>query len=137
MHDRAGVWIDHSQAVIVFADAGRMSTDLVESYIEPHSRYQDSTGYPRADGPHAGSGEKKYEQRYRAHVRRYMDEVIDHLGPFHNLIIFGPGEAKLELRERLARRSRAKNRVVDVEPCERLSEAKVVDRVREYYGIRR
>ncbi len=76
MHETTAVWIDHSQAVIVFADAGKFSTETIESSLEPHTRYQDSTGYLRSDGPHAGAGEKKYERRFRQHLNRYMDDVI-------------------------------------------------------------
>ncbi|MBK6315021.1 MAG: hypothetical protein IPF53_12080 [Blastocatellia bacterium] len=135
MHENAAVWIDHSQAVIVFTDAGKISTETIESSLEPHTRYQDSTGYPRPDGPHAGAGEKKYERRFRQHVSRYMDDVIDHLGAFRNLLILGPGEAKLELRDRLSRKSKSLRRIVDLEPCDQLSEGKIVAMVKEHYGI--
>ncbi len=39
MHENAAVWIDHSQAVIVFTDAGKISTETIESSLEPHTRY--------------------------------------------------------------------------------------------------
>lgn len=135
MHEKAAVWIDHSQAVIVFTDAGKISTETIESSLEPHTRYQDSTGYQRSDGPHAGAGEKKYEQRFRQHLNRYMDDVIDHLGPFRNLLILGPGEAKLELRDRLNRKSKSRKRIVDLEPCGQLSDARIVATVKEFYRL--
>ena len=55
---------------------------------------------PASEG---GGGEKKYEERHDQHLDRYYDEVISQLGQPEALLIFGPGEAKLQLKERLSR----------------------------------
>ena len=98
MNRMAGVWIDHKKAVIVSASEGRVTTRTLESDVAAH---------PHFGGQQDGGGEKKYEERHRESLDRYYDEVIDHLGTPEALLIFGPGEAKLELKERLGR-SRAR-----------------------------
>ena len=53
-------------------------------------------------GPQDEGGEKRYEERYGQHLEQYYDEVISQLGQPEALLIFGPGEAKLQLKERLS-----------------------------------
>jgi hypothetical protein len=56
MNHRIGIWIDHKKAVIVSADAHRVTPTTLESKVGPHSRYSDRTGYPRSGGPQDGGG---------------------------------------------------------------------------------
>src|SRR5678816_4780750 len=109
MNLKVGVWIEHSKAVIVTTSLNGVSAKTLESEVGPHARYSGRAAYPDADGPQTGGserkggrGEKKYEQRYEEHLDRYYDEVIRQLGSPQALFIFGPGEAKLQLRERLS-----------------------------------
>jgi hypothetical protein len=130
-----GIWIDHTKAVIVFASADRVTVKTVESEVGPHARYSGRARYPTPDGAKAGRGEKKYEERYGQHLDRYYDEVISQLGQPEGLLIFGPGEAKLQLKKRLGR-SKAQRRV-EVETTDELTDPQIVARVKEHYGIDR
>lgn len=137
MKDRMGIWIDHKKAVIVSAAAGRVTAKTVESNVGPHSRYSDRTGYPTSDGPQDGGGERKYEARYGQHLDHYYDEVINQLGEPKALLIFGPGEAKLELKARLGRSKTLFERIVGVETTDKLTDPQIVAKVKEHYGIDR
>ena len=67
-----GIWIDHKSAVIVCASEGLVTTQALESEVEPHPHYssqQDS------------GGKKKYEERRGQHLDQDDDEVISQLGP--------------------------------------------------------
>ena len=90
MSHKVGIWIDHKKAVIVSASGDRVTAKTLESDVGPHTRYS---------GPEDGGGEKKYEDRHGQHVDRYYDEVISQLGEPEAVLIFGPGEAKLQLKE--------------------------------------
>jgi hypothetical protein len=106
MNDKVGIWIDHRKAVIVSASADRVTVRTLESQVGPHSRYSGRAGSPAPEGGEDEGGEKKYEKRYRQHLDRYYDAVISQLGHPEALLILGPGEAKLQLKERLSRRDR-------------------------------
>ena len=73
-------------------------------------------GPPRRTARKDGGGEKKYEERYSQHLDRYYDEVINQLGQPEALLIFGPGEAKLQLKERLSRSKALAERVSESRP---------------------
>ena len=94
MSQDAGVWIDHKKAVIVSITAGEVTTRTLTSDVGAHPHYS---------GSQEGGGEKKHEERHNQDLDRYYDDVISQLGEPDALLLFGPGEAKLQLKERLGR----------------------------------
>ena len=128
MNHNAGIWIDHKRAIIVSVAAGRVTSETVESDVEAHPRYA---------GQQDGGGEKKYEERYGQRLDRYYDEVISRLGQPDGLLILGPGEAKLELKERLGRSKAPSERTVDVETADKLTDPQIVAKMKEHFGIGR
>ena len=137
MNHKVGIWIDHKKAVIVSALAGRVTAKTLKSKVGPHARYSSRAGYPTADGPKDGGGEKKYEERFGQQLDRYYDEVISQLGQPEALLIFGPGEAKLQLKERLGRSKVLSERVVGIETTDKLTDPQIIAKVKEHYGIDR
>jgi hypothetical protein len=126
MNHRVGIWIDHKKAVIVSASADGVTTKTLESEVGAHPRYA---------GQQDGGGEKKYEERHGQHLERYYDEVIRHLTDTYELLIFGPGEAKLELKARLSRSNAHSERTIDIETTDKLTDPQIVAKVKEHFGI--
>ena len=137
MNDKVGVWIDHKKAVIVSASADHVTARTLKSEVGPHARYSGRAGHPTPDGPQNGGGEKKYEQHYDQHLDQYYDEVISQLGQPEALLIFGPGEAKLQLKERLSRSKALFERIVGIETTDKLTDPQIIAKVKEHYGIDR
>jgi hypothetical protein len=125
-HD-VGVWIDHKKAVIVSIAEGQVTSRTLESDVGAHPRYSRF---------HAG-GEKKYEDRYNQDLDRYYDDVIGQLGEPDALLLLGPGEAKLQLKERLGRAKGPSERIVAVESTDKLTDPQIVAKVKEHYRIDR
>ena len=128
MNHNVGIWLDHKRAVVVSVSEGRVTSETLESDVEAHPRYS---------GQQDGGGEKKYEERHGQHLDRYYDEVISRLGQPDGLLILGPGEAKLELKERLSRSKVFSERTVDIETADKLTDPQVVARVKEHFRIDR
>ena len=126
MNRLAGVWIDHKKAVIVSASEGRVTTKTLESDVAAH---------PHVGGQQDGGGEKKYEERHRKRLERYYDKVIDHVGKSEALLIFGPGEANLEFKERLGQSGAPSQPVVEIETTDKLTDPQIVAKVKEHFGI--
>ena len=137
MNDKVGIWIDHRKAVIVSASGNRVTTKTLDSDVEPHARYSGRAGSSLPEGPQAEGGEKKYEERHGQQLDRYSDEVIGELGQPDALLILGPGEAKLQLKERLGRSKALFECIVGVETTDKLTEPQIVAKVKEHYGIDR
>jgi hypothetical protein len=137
MNHKIGIWIDHKRAVIVSASGDGVIAKTLESDVGPHAHYSGRAGSQASDGPHEGGGEKKYEQRYEQHLDHYYDQVISELGQPEALLIFGPGEAKLQLKQRLSRSKALSERIVGVETTDKLTDPQIVAKVKEHYGIDR
>jgi len=122
-HD-VGVWIDHKKAVIVSIAEGQVSSRTLESDVGAHPHYS---------GSREGGGEKKYEEHHNQDLDRYYDDVIGQLGEPDALLLFGPGEAKLQLKERLGRSKGPSERIVAVESTDKLTDPQIVAKVKEHY----
>jgi stalled ribosome rescue protein Dom34 len=128
MSHEVGVWIDHKKAVIVSIADGHVTTRTLTSDVEPHPHYA---------GSQEGGGEKKYEERHNLHLDQYYDEVISKIGQPDALLLFGPGEAKLQLKGRLGRSRASSEHIVAVESTDKLTDPQIVAKVKEHYGIAR
>ena len=126
-HD-VGVWIDHKKAVIVSIADGQVTTRTLESDVGPHPHYS---------GSQEGGGEQKYEERHNQNLARFYEAVIGQLGKSEALLLFGPGEAKLQLKERLGRSKVSSESIVAVESTDKLTDSQIVAKVKEHYGIAR
>ena len=125
MSHNAGIWIDHKRAVIVSVSEGRVASETLESDVEAHPRYS---------GQQDGGGEKKYEERHGQRLGRYYDEVISRLGHVDGLLIFGPGQAKLELKERLGRSKAPSARAIAIETADELTGPQIMAKVQQHFG---
>jgi len=128
MGPKVGIWIDHKSAVIASASTSRVTTKILESGVGAHPRYSGQDG---------GGGEKKYEQRHSEQLDQYYDDIISQLGLPDALLIFGPGEAKLELKKRLGRSKALSGCTVDIETADKLTEPQIVAKVKEHFRIDR
>ncbi len=101
MKSAAGLWIDHSQASIVMLSGDEEKTEHITSDMEKHVRY---SGGARSDGPGTSLEEDQQDRRFENQLSRYYDRVIALIREADAILIFGPGEAKGELQQRLATR---------------------------------
>ena len=102
-----------------------MTTTTLESDVGPHPHYS---------GSQEGGGEKKYEKRHKLHLDQYYDQVSSQIGQPDALLLFGPGEAKLQLKDRLGRSQTSSQRIVAVESTDKLTDPQIVAKVKEHCG---
>lgn len=121
---RIGIWIDHRQAVVVSQASGVTTATTLASGVE---------GHPRFSGPREGGGEKRYEARHGQHLDRFYDEIIDRLEAPDALLIFGPGEARLELAARLQRTKALDTCTVAVEAADKMTEPQIIASVKAHF----
>jgi hypothetical protein len=126
MNQKVGIWLDHKSAVIVATSSGHVTSKTVES---------DVGAYPRYSGQENAGGEQKYEQRHGEQLHQYYDDVIRQLGLPEAVLIFGPGEAKLELKERLSRSKALSGCAVAIETADRLTDPQIVAEVKKHFGM--
>jgi hypothetical protein len=129
---QAGLWIDHRKAVIVMVSGDGDSTKLVESNVEKHVRFSGGPGAGGSHGSREGGGEDTRERHFEGQLNKYYDEVIACIRGAEAILIFGPGEAKRELKTRLEHDGLGA-RVVDVETVDKMTDRQIAAKVRERF----
>ena len=119
MATQAGLWIDHRKAVIVMVSGDGDDTKTIESNAEEHVRYSGNNREP----------EDQRDRRIGQELDRFYDAVIAAIRDVDKILIFGPGEAKGELKTRLER-LHGPDRVVGVETTDKMTDRQVVAHVR-------
>jgi hypothetical protein len=124
MTTQAGVWIDHRKAIVVILSGEDERLKEVASGVERHVRYSRAAAQD--------SAEDQRDRRFVGHLNKYYDEVIEQLEGAESILILGPGEAKVELEERL-RKEALRERIVGIETVDKMTDRQVAARVRQRF----
>ena len=125
MKRQAGLWIDHREAFVAFAERDEEGRH-VESGMEKHVRFSGG------NRPEDGSPEDRRDRNFTQHLDRYYDHVIDEIRDADSILIFGPGEAKAEFAKRLATKGLGR-RVVGVEAADKMTPRQIAAKVRQHF----
>lgn len=126
MEKQVGLWVDHSETFAVSLGNDGEETRRIRSDMEQHVRF---SGGNRTE---EGSADDQRDRQYASHLNRYYDEVISHIRDADSILIFGPGEAKGELKKRLEG-SGLGGRIVGVETSDKMTERQITAKVRKYF----
>ena len=128
MNRTVGLWIDHNKAVIVSITNNVEERRIITSQMEHYVRHSNNV-------PGDGSAEDVRDRRFWNHLGEYYDKVITYIGDAEAIQIFGPGEAKHELKKHLESKGKLDN-IVSVDEAQRLTNRQIATRVRERFPTR-
>jgi stalled ribosome rescue protein Dom34 len=131
MKRKVGLWIDHRKAVIVFLAGEEEEMKLVRSNVEKQIRRAAS----RSGGPFESQAVQSHDRQQRAftkHLNTYYKEVISCIRDAESILIFGPGEAKGELKKHLEREGLG-GRTVGVETVDEMTDPQIAAKVRQHF----
>ena len=132
MQKSAGLWIDHREAVIVLVSDKGQETKRVRSRVEKQLRRSDRSPSPAPFEAQMVPADDSRERERSGHLANYYDEVISCLRPAKAILLFGPGEAKRELRKRLER-NKLDVRITRFETSDKMTERQILQKVRRHY----
>jgi len=127
----AGLWIDHRKAVLVLlSPRGEETVEILSNLDKQLGRYDGvrSTA-PYAQGVPADDSQ---ERVFDHDLGKFYDEVIAALSAAESILIFGPGEAKGELKKRLENTAPGKT-LLALETDDKLTDQQIVAKVREHF----
>ena len=128
MDKKVGLWLDQNKAVIVSITNNGEERKRITSDMEHYDRFSSSM-------PGDGTPEDMRDRRFWNHLGEYYDKVIAHIGDAKAIQIFGPGEAKFELKKRLEKLGLVQH-IVSVDNAEKLTDHQIAMRVRERFPAR-
>ena len=134
MKTRAGLWIDHRKAVIVLVSDDKADTKIIQSNVEKQpgrvAGVRSTTHYEWQQVQADDSREREFTH----HLQRYYDQVIALIHHADAILIFGPGEAKGELRKRFEH-DKPSGRVLAVETNDKMTDQEIAAKVRERFPV--
>ena len=133
MKTRIGLWIDHRKAVVVaLADSGEETTRIILSKAERQPG--------RAAGKHSTTpfeaqrvpADDSRQRRFTGQLDIYYDAVLASVRGAEAILIFGPGEAKGELRKRLTKAG-IRGHIEAAETVDKMSGPQIAAKVRQHF----
>ncbi|MBN2202095.1 hypothetical protein JW777_09100 [bacterium] len=133
MKKQVGLWIDHRKAVLVIITDGREEKKLILSNTEKNVRFSGGRHSKTPYGAYRGSYESTRERRFSNNLNQYYDEVISAFRGAEAVLIFGPGEAKGEIKKRLSKKH-FHGQVVSVETADKMTDRQVTARMNRHFS---
>lgn len=133
MKTQMGLWIDHRRAIIVsVSDDGTTLAEILSRAEKQPRRAGDSP----LKGPYESQQVPSDDNRQRVFkedLNAFYDEVISNLRVAEAILIFGPGEAKTELKARLER-AKLGDRIIALETADKMTDSEITDKVRKRFA---
>jgi len=132
MTREVGLWVDHHKAVMVTMENEKEETREIRSNVVKHVRL---SGGLKAEDPNKSdmsTAEDVSDRRFDDHLRGYFDGVISLLRNADAIWIFGPGEAKVELKKRLEHEDLG-GRIINIETVDKMTDRQIAAKVRGHY----
>jgi len=129
MKKEVGLWIDHKKAVIVILTDKGQEIKQIGAYLERDA--QPSGGWAAHSGKDYGEVDRQ-DNRFMGHLDKYYDEVIAFIRDAESILIFGPGEAKGEIKKRIESKG-LPGRIVGVETVDEMTDPQIAAKVRKHF----
>lgn len=128
MNRKVGLWLDHKKAFIISITNDGEVRRIITSDMEYYIRYSKNV-------PGDGSIEDVRDRRYWNHLDEYYAKVTLKIGDAKSILIFGPGEAKHELKKHLDDKGMSGN-IIGVNDTGILTDKQIINIVRERFPAR-
>ena len=132
MKTTAGLWINHRKAVIAIVSAEEEKTLEIKSNVE---KQPGRFAGVRSTAPHEArqvQADDTRERVFTGQLHRYYDSVIAAIRDSESILIFGPGEAKGELKKRLEY-AKLGAHIVATETVDKMTDRQIATKVREFF----
>ena len=128
----AGLWIDHRRAVVVMVTDKGEETRTIESNAEKQIQRAAGSRHGGSFESRAVPADDSRQREYTGELDRYYDRVAAQVRGAEAILIFGPGEAKGELKKRIEQDPTG-GRIVEVETADKMSVSQIVAKVRQRF----
>ncbi|MGD0707908.1 MAG: hypothetical protein ABSA51_05585 [Anaerolineaceae bacterium] len=132
MKKEVGLWVDHRKAVIVTIENEVEVTREIQSNMEKHIRFSSDTHSKAPNASKESTAEDMRDRQFGDHLNGYYDGIISLIRDADSIWIFGPGEAKVELENRL-KHDDFKGHIVQIETVDKMTDRQIAAKIRDHY----
>ena len=133
MSEKAGIWIDHRNAVIVMVGPTEERTFGIDSGVEKHLERSGDSPLKGRYEPLQVPPDDRRQMALTRELNAFYDAVVAAVRNAESLLIFGPGEAKGELKKRLEK-NKLGGRISEVQTEDKMTDRRIAAKVREYFA---
>ena len=135
MKTTAGLWIDHRKAVIVIAWDGEDKKLEIRSNVEKQpGRFAGLRSTTSFEAQKVMADDNR-EQAFTANINQYYEKVIEAIRGAESILIFGPGEAKGELKKCLDH-AKLGGHVAALETVDKMTDRQIAAKIRKHFQQR-
>jgi len=132
MRTRVGLWIDHRKALVITVTDEEEEIELIISKVEKQLRRSGDSPLKGPYDPLQVPAADSRQKTFTGHLNIYYDAVIACIRNAESILIFGPGEAKDELKKRLERNNLG-GRIAGIETVDKMTDHQIAAKVRQYF----
>jgi hypothetical protein len=132
MSTKVGLWIDHRKAIVVAVTDKQEEVALIISAVEKQARRSLRSRHEGPYEPQQVPADDSRQRAYTVHLNIYYDAVIASIRDAESILIFGPGEAKGELKKRLERLNLG-GLIAGVETVDKMTDRQIAAKVRQRF----
>jgi hypothetical protein len=132
MKTKVGLWIDHRKAIVVAVTDKGEETALIISAVEKQLRRSGDSPLKGTYEPLQVPASDSRQKALTGQLNIYYDAVIASIRDAEAILIFGPGDAKGELKKRL-KKNNLDGRIAGIETVDRMTDRQIAARVRKYF----
>ncbi|WP_228692834.1 hypothetical protein [Lunatimonas sp.] len=132
-----GLWVDYGQAILIgYAEGEVREFDRITSSLGKGRREEgegnDSTRFT-PNHEHASNNEYRKHQTEQQVISEYLKQLEQELLRYKEVLIFGPGTAKEQLRNRLKDNKAFRSTWVAVENADKMTQNQLMAFVRDFF----
>jgi hypothetical protein len=141
MKKYVGIWLDHREAFIVSLTndhpAVNSNPEMIERIQSDIDRRVRLSGGSRTRktpyGPQEISVDSKAEDRFKMQMRQYYRQIMLRLRDADRILIFGPGEAKIELKKEIEKSRDLADKIKTIEAADKMTQKQIAAKVKTFF----
>lgn len=131
-----GIWLDHEKAAIVTIANGLTSISHINAEAENNNHSLHGASSSATHFAHQEiTRERKIERHHRQSLHHYYQRIIHNIRDAEKFIIFGPGEAKIELEKEIKKLNGLAAKIIAVESADKMTDHQITEKVKNAYEI--
>ena len=132
MKPKIGLWVDHRKALVLILREKEEEFFTLESQVETQPRRTGDHPMEGSFEAHQVPGDDQQQKALSGNLAIYYDRIIARIRDAQEVFIFGPSEAKGELKKRLELRSLGQL-LSPMETTDKMTDNQVKEKVRDHF----
>jgi len=134
MKKEIGMWVDHRRAVIVTLDNNKETVQIILSNMENNTRFSSGSHSGTSNDNKTSTAEDIRDRQNEMHLGKYYAEIAYKIKEADSIMIFGPGEAKVQFSSYL-KQEKFGGKITTVDTTDKMTDRQISAKVHDYFSV--